>query len=44
MRVIRGVLLKDNGWVETWPDLWPLFAILAVVTIIALRRYRVTLD
>jgi len=44
MRIIRGVLLKNNGWIETWPDLWPLLIILLVVTFIALKRYRVTLD
>jgi ABC-2 type transport system permease protein len=44
MRIIRGVLLKNNGWIETWPDLWPLLIILSVVTYIALKRYRVTLD
>ena len=44
IRIIRGVLLKNNGWIETWPDLWPLLVILLVVTYIALKRYRVTLD
>ena len=44
MRVIRGVLLKNNGWIETFPDLWPMALILLVVTAVALRRYRMTLD
>lgn len=44
MRLIRGVLLKGNGWAETWPEIWPLLIILAVVTMLALRRYRLTLD
>lgn len=44
MRIIRGVLLKGDGWTEIWPDFWPLLLILTVVTFVALRRYRMTLD
>lgn len=43
-RIIRGVLLKGNGLNEIMPEIWPLLAFLAVVTIIALKRYRQTLD
>jgi ABC-2 type transport system permease protein len=44
LRVVRGVLLKGNGWDETAPHLWPIAAFLAVVAIVALLRYRRTLD
>lgn len=44
LRIVRGVLLKGNGLAETWPELWPLLAFLAVVSTVALKRYRQTLD
>jgi len=44
LRIIRGVLLKDNGMVESWPELWPLLAFTLVVGTIALLRFRRTLD
>jgi ABC-2 type transport system permease protein len=44
LRIVRGILLKGNGWVEIWPNVWPivLFAIIAIV--IGVKRYRQTLD
>jgi ABC-2 type transport system permease protein len=44
LRVVRGILLKDNGWPEIWPDLWPLFLFTLVAGTIALLRFRRTLD
>jgi ABC-2 type transport system permease protein len=44
LRIVRGVLLKGNGWNETAPHLWPIAAFLGVVAAIALLRYRRTLD
>jgi ABC-2 type transport system permease protein len=44
LRIVRGVLLKDNGIAEIWPDLWPLFAFTGVAGAIALARFRRTLD
>jgi ABC-2 type transport system permease protein len=44
LRVIRGILLKDNGWTEIWPELWPIALFLLVVSMFALARYRETLD
>lgn len=44
LRIIRGVLLKDAGLVDIWPHLWPLMIILSVVSLIALKRYKATLD
>jgi ABC-2 type transport system permease protein len=43
-RMIRGILLKGNGWVELWPNIWPLLLFTAVVMAIAVRFYRRTLD
>ena len=44
LRVVRGILLKGNGPVEIWPDVWPLFVFLFVAGTLALLRFRRTLD
>ena len=44
LRIVRGILLKGNGWVEIAPEVWPLVAFLLVALLVALRRYRQTLD
>ena len=44
LRIVRGVVLKGNGWVEVWPDTWPILVFLLIVSVIGLRRYRQTLD
>lgn len=44
LRIVRGILLKGNGWAEILPEIGPLLAFLVVVTVIALKRYRQTLD
>jgi ABC-2 type transport system permease protein len=43
-RLIRGILLKGNGWVDLWPSIWPVAVFTIVVMAIALRFYRRTLD
>jgi len=44
LRVVRGILLKGNGWVEIWPDVWPLLLFLFIAGSLALLRFRRTLD
>jgi ABC-2 type transport system permease protein len=44
VRVVRGVLLKSNGLVEIWPDLWPLILFLFAMGTVSLLRFRRTLD
>lgn len=44
LRIIRGILLKDNGLPEIWPDIWPLLLFTLVMGTIALLRFRRTLD
>jgi ABC-2 type transport system permease protein len=44
LRVVRGILLKGNGAAEIVPDLWPIAAFLLAAAIIALKRYRETID
>lgn len=44
LRITRGILLKGNGIMEIWPNVWPILAFMIVAVIIASRRYRQTLD
>ena len=44
LRVVRGILLKGNGWVELWPNIWPLIAFTVIVMAFAVIFYRKTLD
>jgi len=44
LRIVRGILLKGNGWLEVWPELWPLLAFMLAAMGMALLRYRRTLD
>ncbi|MEC5406155.1 ABC transporter permease [Paraburkholderia sp. MPAMCS5] len=43
-RLIRGILLKGDGWPDLWPSVWPMALFTAIVMGIALRFYRRTLD
>jgi ABC-2 type transport system permease protein len=44
LRVVRGILLKGNGMVEIWPDIWPMILFLFAAGTIAVLRFRQTLD
>lgn len=44
LRIVRGVLLKGNSALETWPHVWPLLLFIAVAVGLGLKRYRRTLD
>jgi ABC-2 type transport system permease protein len=44
LRIVRGVLLKGNGWAEVGPHLWPMALFAVVVLSIGVKRYRQTLD
>jgi ABC-2 type transport system permease protein len=44
LRIVRGILLKGNDWAEIWPNVWPIGLFLLAVALLALRRYRQTLD
>jgi len=43
-RLIRGIFLKGNLFLDLWPDIWPLMVFTLVVMVIALTFYRRTLD
>jgi ABC-2 type transport system permease protein len=44
LRIVRGVMLKGNGFAEAWPNLWPLLLFLLAVATLAVMRYQRTLD
>jgi ABC-2 type transport system permease protein len=43
-RLVRGIMLKGNGWSDSWPSVWPLMVFTVVVMAIAVKTYRRTLD
>ncbi len=44
LRIVRGILLKGNGFTEIAPNLWPIGAFMLIAGMIALARYHQTLD
>ena len=43
-RLVRGILLKGNGWADSWPSVWPMMVFTVVVMGVAVATYRRTLD
>lgn len=44
MRIVRGIMLKGNGLAECWPHIWPMGIIILILSIIAVKVYKKTLD
>lgn len=44
VRIVRGILLKGNGFFEIWPDVWPIVMFAIVAILIGIVRFRRTLD
>ena len=44
LRIVRGILLKGNGFSEVLPEAWPLLVFMLVVMALGLRAFRSTLD
>lgn len=44
LRIVRGILLKGNGFAEIWPQLWPLILFMFAAGAVAMARFRRTLD
>lgn len=44
LRIVRGILLKGNSFVEVWPNIWPILVFMLVVIGLGLGVYRKTLD
>jgi ABC-2 type transport system permease protein len=43
LRIIRGIMLKGNGWYQVAGEIWPMGVFILAVGI-ALLRFRRTLD
>jgi ABC-2 type transport system permease protein len=44
LRIVRGILLKGNGFSEIVPEVWPIAVFGIVVIALGVTRYRQTLD
>lgn len=44
IRLIRAIMLKGSGFMDLWPNIWPLLLIDVIVLIIGTKFYRKTLD
>ncbi len=44
MRLVRGIMLKGSTRFDLIADIWPLIALIVVISALALLRYRRTLD
>jgi len=44
LRIVRGILLKGNEAPQLLGELWPMLVFMTVVSFVALKRYRQTLD
>jgi ABC-2 type transport system permease protein len=44
LRIVRGILLKGNGFFDIAPDVWPIAVFTLLVAVVAVWSYRVTLD
>lgn len=44
LRIVRGIMLKGNTIDLLWGELWPMLAFMLVAVVLALKRYRQTLD
>ena len=42
--LVRGIMLKGNGILQLWPQIWPILVFMLVVIAIGLRFYKRTLD
>ena len=42
--IVRGILLKGNGFLQVWQEIIPIFIFMVVVMGIGFKRYRQTLD
>lgn len=42
--IVRGILLKGNGWVDVWHEEIPILLFMVVVLLVSYKRFRRTLD
>lgn len=43
IRIIRGVVLKDAGFIVLWPSTWPILLFIVLIGTICVKRYKQTL-
>lgn len=44
LHLVRGIMLKGNGLVELWPNIWPILTFMLAAIALGLAVYRKTLD
>ncbi|NCC03309.1 MAG: ABC transporter permease [Proteobacteria bacterium] len=44
LRIIRGIILKGSSLADIMPHLWPMAVILFIVSLLAMKRYKETID
>ena len=44
LRIVRGIVLKGNTFLLILPNMWPIFIFLFLAILVAVKRYRRTLD
>ncbi len=44
LRLTRGIMLKGNDWLSSWPHVWPILLFIGVMVALGAKLYRSTLD
>ncbi len=44
INIVRGIMLKGISFAQAWVDIWPMCLFMLLMLVIALKRYRQTLD
>lgn len=44
LRIVRGILLKGNDFVDVFHSLWPMLIFMVIMVVIGISRFRQTLD
>ena len=44
INIVRGIMLKGINFSQAWIDLWPILLFMTVMFVVAVKRYRQTLD
>jgi len=44
LRLVRGIMLKGNGFSMAWEHLWPIAVFALIALVVALKRFHETLD
>ena len=44
LQLVRGIMLKGNGFMDLWPQMWPIVVFMLAVIGVGLRFYKRTLD